>query len=94
MERGDRNCFGLMVSALKLEGAVLEVVLWLALFPGTAVVTLSTCISNCLHQGCTEQTDLTFNLTGVSKYKLRSPHAGLLSVTAIQKLLCTYLLTS
>lgn len=39
MEREDRNCFGLIVSAFKLEGAVLEVVPWLALFPGTTVVT-------------------------------------------------------
>lgn len=38
MEREDRNCFGLTVSALELEGAVLEVVHWLAFFPGTTVV--------------------------------------------------------
>lgn len=39
MERQDRNYFVLAVYALKLEGAVLEVVHWLALFPSTTVVT-------------------------------------------------------
>lgn len=39
MEREDGNCFGPTVSALEFEGAVLEAVHWLALFPGTAVAT-------------------------------------------------------
>lgn len=35
----DNGKGGLTVSALKLEGAVLEVVQWLALFAGTTMVT-------------------------------------------------------